>query len=60
MIYGIKTPCYNCNDRKLRCHSDCKRYLEFKNENDKRVMKMLIDVGIVDTRRIDYIRSKKS
>ena len=28
----IGSPCRNCEERKLGCHSGCKRYLEFKKE----------------------------
>lgn len=27
-----KTPCYNCTDRKLYCHSQCNKYQEHKNK----------------------------
>ena len=26
-----KTPCFECNDRRIGCHSICKRYLEYKD-----------------------------
>ena len=29
------SPCYNCNDRKQGCHSECFKYLFWKSENDK-------------------------
>ncbi len=36
---SLKAPCLNCPDRKIidgkTCHSTCKKYLEFKNENEK-------------------------
>ena len=28
----IKTPCYNCPDRHLKCHAHCERYLEYAKE----------------------------
>ncbi len=34
---GIKAPCKDCEDRKLRCHSTCERYLDFKAKNEKRL-----------------------
>lgn len=27
--------CLGCEDRKIGCHGDCKRYLEEKSEHDK-------------------------
>lgn len=27
----MTTNCLNCNDRKLLCHSSCKKYAEFKH-----------------------------
>ena len=36
---SLKAPCLNCPDRKIidgkTCHCTCKKYLEFKNENEK-------------------------
>ena len=32
----MKSPCLYCSDRKLRCHSNCVKYLEWKKENEKR------------------------
>lgn len=60
MIYGVKTPCFNCEERKVRCHSSCSKYQDFKNDNDKRVMKRLIETGIVDSRRIEYEHSRRA
>lgn len=28
----IASPCKDCKDRKLSCHSVCEKYLKFKNE----------------------------
>lgn len=28
-----KVPCKNCSYRKVGCHSDCEKYLIYKNEN---------------------------
>lgn len=30
-----KTPCYNCTDRKLYCHSQCNKYQEYKDKLPK-------------------------
>lgn len=27
-----KSPCMNCNERTIKCHSGCKKYSEFKAE----------------------------
>ena len=31
-----KAPCYGCQTRSERCHSDCGKYLEYKTERDNR------------------------
>lgn len=28
-----KVPCLNCQDRIVSCHSNCKKYLDFKKEH---------------------------
>ena len=30
-----KTPCYQCEDRYPKCHSECQKYLEFKDLKGK-------------------------
>lgn len=30
-----KSPCYMCKERHHKCHSDCDRYLEFKEKRSK-------------------------
>ena len=30
-----KTPCYQCEGRYPKCHSECKQYLEFKSVKEK-------------------------
>lgn len=32
----VKYPCKDCNDRHVGCHSECDKYNEKKEENDKR------------------------
>lgn len=29
------SPCKDCNNRFLGCHSSCERYLDYKSEHDK-------------------------
>ena len=29
------TPCLNCKDRVLGCHSTCREYLDFRRERDE-------------------------
>ena len=29
-------PCYNCQDRKVGCHSNCNQYQRYKNRNIKK------------------------
>lgn len=33
----MKSPCYKCPDRHLRCHSKCEKYQEFKSKNEERL-----------------------
>lgn len=33
-----KVPCKNCSERKVGCHSDCKKYLTYKNEMERQRM----------------------
>jgi hypothetical protein len=41
-----KTPCFNCPERKLLCHSFCDKYNAFKKKNeaidDVRLSKVLL------------------
>lgn len=30
-----QSPCYDCKDRHLLCHSDCSKYAAFRNEIDE-------------------------
>lgn len=30
------SPCYGCQDRTGTCHSECKKYLGYKQENDEK------------------------
>lgn len=32
---GIVTPCKDCTDRHMACHSTCEKYKEWKQEFDK-------------------------
>ena len=32
--YRTKSPCLNCIDREVGCHSRCERYSRFRNEID--------------------------
>lgn len=36
MAYGIKSPCYQCADRKPNCHSSCEKYDEYKKNERAR------------------------
>lgn len=29
---STKSPCYGCHDRYILCHSNCSKYVEFRNE----------------------------
>jgi hypothetical protein len=32
MTNAIQVPCKNCPDRKLHCHTTCKKYIDYKKE----------------------------
>nr|DAI76690.1 MAG TPA: hypothetical protein [Caudoviricetes sp.] len=32
----INSPCYGCQIRTTRCHTDCEKYLEYKSKCDNR------------------------
>lgn len=34
------SPCLNCKDRVIGCHSTCKKYKEYFDENEKRKEKL--------------------
>lgn len=54
-----KTPCKDCKDRVLYCHSTCDRYIEWKKEVDEynRKMREEIEKYCVPTEVI--LRNKK-
>lgn len=29
----MKSPCFNCIDRKISCHATCEKYLKYKKKN---------------------------
>lgn len=31
----IQSPCINCPDRKVGCHTDCEKYIAFRAENER-------------------------
>lgn len=33
MIMRVQSPCKDCSDRELGCHSTCKRYIQFQEAN---------------------------
>lgn len=32
---GLASPCLNCGDRNITCHSKCAKYAEFRKRNDE-------------------------
>ena len=38
------SPCKDCGDRYLGCHSDCERYKSYKEENRERRMRKVNDL----------------
>lgn len=47
--FSANNPCFNCKDRILYCHSNCKKYKEFKAQSEKE--KSVIDLN----RRNEYV-----
>jgi hypothetical protein len=37
------TPCYECSDRKIGCHSNCKDYIDFNEKRQKYLAKQKIE-----------------
>lgn len=33
---GVQSPCLNCKDRFVGCHSTCEKYIAFTKENNKK------------------------
>lgn len=45
ILYGVNdSPCYGCKDRKIGCHSKCKKYKEYDDKNKKRRKQRLDDM----------------
>jgi hypothetical protein len=36
MYYNGKAPCYGCSERAKNCHDNCKKYIEWKAEYDRK------------------------
>lgn len=36
MTKELEAPCKDCKDRKLNCHSSCKKYLDYQVKNEER------------------------
>lgn len=47
--FSVSNPCLNCKDRVLYCHSNCKKYKDFKVQSEKE--KSVID----SNRRNEYV-----
>ena len=61
---SIKNPCYQCEDRKLYCHSNCtKGYKEYAEEmkriNEKRKEDKMIREGLADLKHNRYKKIDK-
>ena len=48
-------PCYQCEDRRDKCHSHCEKYIAFTEEKEKERKERLDNFDIVD----DYYRRKR-
>ena len=62
----IKAPCMTCNERHVNCHSDCIKYKEWKEEQDRERERILqvkrLDWVVIEQKRsaINKIRRIKS
>ena len=54
------SPCKNCPDRHLHCHSECEKYIKFLAENEKRkqAVRLENDLYNADIERLKKRRSK--
>lgn len=59
----IKSPCKDCPNRKVGCHSDCAHYIQFKQTNDelnrKRIEQESTDKYFVESivhNKSEYVR----
>lgn len=44
----MKAPCYKCEDRKLSCHTSCKKYIDWlqeKRKENKYIKKSILDAN---------------
>lgn len=51
-----KTPCYNCGDRIVGCHSSCIAYIDWKKIHDEIVSKEKLERQI-DLRASGYLNT---
>lgn len=43
-----RNPCYNCNERNMKCHVNCEKYFNFIKENNK-IKKIMKNEKILDS-----------
>lgn len=55
MFRNEKSPCWQCTDRTVECHTNCERYKAYRlakdEENAQRIMQKQIDVALRDIDR---------
>lgn len=62
----INAPCHNCKDKKItktyNCHSDCKRYNDYKEERKKTKTEAQTAMALADVeiRRADRVIKRKT
>ena len=51
-----ESPCAKCMDRTLKCHSSCRKYIIFQEQN--RIYSQLIEANAGRDDRVKYCRSR--
>ncbi len=54
---NLKTPCMDCTDRHIACHSECDKYKEFK-ENNEQIKKDIRQKADIQNRLDDYEKQR--
>ena len=58
----MKSPCYKCNKRHYKCHSNCLHYNNFKKEIEKKKQYLNKDINIISyecDKKRKYNKNKK-
>ena len=42
----MRVPCYKCEDRRVGCHGECEKYIEFRKEREVIYQKRAEEVAV--------------